>query len=699
MKMELLYKYNNGNTVVSIYDDGTKIRECPDGVVAKPVHPESMDIKITNSCSGNCEFCHEMSNPQGAHADLDRLLDVLKILPAGTEVACLEGDTMVHSERGSRPISQLKIGDKIYDSTNQLRVVTNITVSKKQSINIKGNKGFRVTASKDHPFMVDNKMVMAEDLLESKLDLLESVILKSKKKYTYDLSEFITQPSRDPSGYRGSRGGKFTEDKVRLNHCSGWCDRYITLDNDLMWMYGLTVAEGSYKSLCLHKDETEIANRFIQKYKSLFDRDCNIFIHKNSQTIEPLDSFLYKTLFFRLMNVGHLAHNKNLSFLYSINDKELIRSALYGLYEGDGCFRKRLNKNTYRFNLSLKTCSRFLAYDVLFLLNKHFNIRASIHKGMNKVRKIEGRTLKESVYYKVDIYNKNDILKLFPNVFANDNDFEKLGTYKYSANTTIEDLTINSIEESIVQDLYDITLDDSSTHIFPINGYVLTHNCGGGAAQSHPELIPFLNALKNQGLIANMTINQKHFRKDKDIITKIVSEKLIRGIGVSYSDPKYLTDIEPVINLTNDMVFHVIMGINSVEVIDELQSFCDKNNKPCKVLVLGYKTYGLGKPYYELNKESIEENKLQWYRRLALKFKEPNLTLSFDNLAIKQLNLKRFFTDKAWNKFWMGKEGSHTSYLDAVKQEYAICSIDPNRVSWNDTDLFSFFQNIKAQDY
>ena len=217
---------------------------------------------------------------------------------------------------------------------------------------------------------------------------------------------------------------------------------------------------------------------------------------------------------------------------------------------------------------------------------------------------------------------------------------------------------------------------------------------GGGQAQSHPDLIPFVEALKNQGLIANMTINQKHFRKDKDIITKLVSEKLIRGIGVSYSDPQYLPDIEPIINRTNDMVFHVIMGVNSVEVINELRKFCNKNNKTCKVLVLGYKTYGFGKPYYDLNKESIEENKLQWYRRLALHFKEPDLVLSFDNLAIQQLNLRRFFTDKAWNKFYMGKEGTASCYLDAVKQEYAICSVDPNRVSWNDTDLFSFFQNV-----
>lgn len=94
--MELLHKYTNGNTVVSIYDDGTKIRECPDGVVAKPVHPESMDIKITNRCDGGCKWCHEKSNPSGLHADLDRLLDVIKGLPAGVEVALGGGNPLTH---------------------------------------------------------------------------------------------------------------------------------------------------------------------------------------------------------------------------------------------------------------------------------------------------------------------------------------------------------------------------------------------------------------------------------------------------------------------------------------------------------------------------------------------------------------------------------------------------------------------------
>ena len=64
----MLKSYMNGNTLVTIYEDGTKVREY-DGTPV-PVHPESMDVKITNACDAGCRYCHEKSVPSGKHADL-----------------------------------------------------------------------------------------------------------------------------------------------------------------------------------------------------------------------------------------------------------------------------------------------------------------------------------------------------------------------------------------------------------------------------------------------------------------------------------------------------------------------------------------------------------------------------------------------------------------------------------------------------
>jgi hypothetical protein len=221
---------------------------------------------------------------------------------------------------------------------------------------------------------------------------------------------------------------------------------------------------------------------------------------------------------------------------------------------------------------------------------------------------------------------------------------------------------------------------------------------GGGNPLMHPDLVPFLVALSKQGLVANMTINQKHLEKSQDQLSSLIKEKLIYGVGISYSDPKYLPFVAPLMALTDNIVFHVIMGVNPVEVVEELNSFCGEQEKPCKILILGYKDYGFGSRYLFLQNEKVEQNKLRWYRYLAQYFNENNLTISFDNLAITQLNLKRFFTEKAWEKFYMGDDGIFTMYIDAVKQEFAMSSTSSKRTSFEDSSLLNFFQNLRKHD-
>ena len=92
----VLHKYTNGNVFVTILSDGTKIREYDDSVVPSIIHPESIDVKITNYCDRNCKYCHEMSTTKGDHSDLTVLLDILKELPAGVELAIGGGNPLSH---------------------------------------------------------------------------------------------------------------------------------------------------------------------------------------------------------------------------------------------------------------------------------------------------------------------------------------------------------------------------------------------------------------------------------------------------------------------------------------------------------------------------------------------------------------------------------------------------------------------------
>jgi hypothetical protein len=215
---------------------------------------------------------------------------------------------------------------------------------------------------------------------------------------------------------------------------------------------------------------------------------------------------------------------------------------------------------------------------------------------------------------------------------------------------------------------------------------------GGGNPLSHPDLVPFLRAAKDKGLIVNLTVNQQHvFGKYGDILLGIVMTDLIHGLGISYS-PKYdINDMTLLLSESSNIVFHMIMGVNEVEEIDDLIAFSKKMGRDCKILVLGYKQYGRGLTFYD---EAVEANKAKWYVQLAKHFHKDGVVISFDNLAIKQLKLQRYFTDDAWSKFYMGSDGEFTIYIDAVDQIYAKSSVSDNRVSWDDTSITKYFAQL-----
>lgn len=191
---------------------------------------------------------------------------------------------------------------------------------------------------------------------------------------------------------------------------------------------------------------------------------------------------------------------------------------------------------------------------------------------------------------------------------------------------------------------------------------------GGGDATSHPDLIPFLQKLKERKVIANMTVNQIHFEKKQELIKKLVDEKLIYGLGVSLVNPtKHFIEL---IKQYPNAVIHVINGVLKPSDIKALE------NDNLKMLILGYKHLRRGNEYFEEEQNDIE-TKQQWlYENLEdiiQKFK----VVSFDNLAIEQLNVKRLLTQEEWDEFYMGDDGKVTYYVDMVERKFAQSSTAP----------------------
>ena len=188
---------------------------------------------------------------------------------------------------------------------------------------------------------------------------------------------------------------------------------------------------------------------------------------------------------------------------------------------------------------------------------------------------------------------------------------------------------------------------------------------GGGDATSHPDLIPFLHKLKDRKVIVNMTVNQQHFEQKQELIKKLVDEKLIYGLGVSLVNPT--DEFVFLIQQYPNAVIHVINGILKPSDVEMLS---DKN---LKMLILGYKQLRRGGEWYSEDHENIIIKQM-WLKENLGGIIERFKVVSFDNLAIDQLEVKRLMSQEEWDEFYMGDDGSMTYYIDMVEQKFARSS-------------------------
>lgn len=221
---------------------------------------------------------------------------------------------------------------------------------------------------------------------------------------------------------------------------------------------------------------------------------------------------------------------------------------------------------------------------------------------------------------------------------------------------------------------------------------------GGGNPLAHPDLTPFLHLLKTRKLIPNITVNKKHFMKNLSMLQDMTEHGLIYGLGVSYLD--WTEDSEDFIDAVKQFpnaVIHIINGVIS------MRGFNSLADHDLKILILGYKDFRRGKENLVHRKEDILKKKSELYDALeeAVKYRQFK-AVSFDNLAIRQLDVSRLMTKEEWDEFYMGddgREGAFTSasmYIDAVEGKFAKNSCRTERYDITD-DIVKMFQYLKNQ--
>jgi hypothetical protein len=208
---------------------------------------------------------------------------------------------------------------------------------------------------------------------------------------------------------------------------------------------------------------------------------------------------------------------------------------------------------------------------------------------------------------------------------------------------------------------------------------------GGGETLSYSRIIDLLREMKNLGLVANITTNQGNLKTYYPLLERIIDEDLVYGIGISITSNNY-TYIKKVTEKSSNVVFNIIAGIHNPSVIDEIASHVENP----KFALLGYKTHGFGKSYRNI---SVDRSIKQWYMYTPTYFGK--YMISFDNLSIEQLNMKRMFTDSAWDKYYIGDEGSHSMYIDSINKSYAINSRTDKEFHKKDISIKDFFDSIK----
>lgn len=236
---------------------------------------------------------------------------------------------------------------------------------------------------------------------------------------------------------------------------------------------------------------------------------------------------------------------------------------------------------------------------------------------------------------------------------------------------------LNCNENGIHADLTDPIFDTLHSGIeLAINANDLTH----------PQLEDFLIRMKEKGVIVNLTINQKHLRKNESKLKDWQDRQLVWGIGVSLIDS---TDDILWNNSLKNVIIHVIDGCFCKDDLENLK------NHNIKLLILGYKIKGRGIDYYEKHKDLIYQN-IDFLDDHLYDYRPYFSGFAFDNLAIEHLSIELKVDEEQWKKHHMGEEGESTFFYDATNKTFAISSMSEKSYdalnSFN--DMFHFIRKV-----
>ena len=92
--------------------------------------------------------------------------------------------------------------------------------------------------------------------------------------------------------------------------------------------------------------------------------------------------------------------------------------------------------------------------------------------------------------------------------------------------------------------------------------------------------------------------------------------------------------------------------------------------------------------------DKVQKNQKWLYDNLDMIFPHFKV-VSFDNLALMQLDVRRMFTDEQWEEFYMGDDGTSTFFLNLVDGYFAKNSLSLVHYPIGDLSMDEMFNIIR----
>lgn len=220
---------------------------------------------------------------------------------------------------------------------------------------------------------------------------------------------------------------------------------------------------------------------------------------------------------------------------------------------------------------------------------------------------------------------------------------------------------------------------------------------GGGNPLDHPELLPWVRLVREQGYVPSMTVNSQHLLSYGDKLAEV--RPYLYGLGVSYN-PFHLDRINAVAD--ENTIVHFILGVHSTQEIRHALN----RLKTKKILLLGYKSIRRGSSYRldtEFGESKVDRELQQSKFFIEHLFDDMRVLyrmgahIAFDTLAVQQMGMKDFVPPDMWDKGYMGDDGQFTFFVDCVAGNFAKSSSSTKRYPIGWKTIREMFEEIKNE--